>query len=139
MPRRFRRRSSGRAWTRPEAAALGFAGNSEWRGLQAVGPGARRQAGGALLGEEPRREGGVPAGSAACLWPADVPETTPVIGIVSRFATQKGFDFVAQIADQMIERNLAAGGAGQRRAVLREFLPQLGRAQAAPGRGAGQV
>jgi starch synthase len=36
----------------------------------------------------------------------NVPDTTPVIGIVSRFATQKGFDFVAQIADQMAERNL---------------------------------
>jgi starch synthase len=36
----------------------------------------------------------------------DVPDTTPVIGIVSRFATQKGFDFVAQIADQLTERNL---------------------------------
>ena len=37
----------------------------------------------------------------------DVPDATPVIGIISRFATQKGFDFVAQIADRMMERDLA--------------------------------
>ncbi len=31
----------------------------------------------------------------------NVPETTPVIGIVSRLATQKGFDIVAQIAEKL--------------------------------------
>jgi starch synthase len=36
-----------------------------------------------------------------------VPETTPVIGIASRLTAQKGFDFVAQIADQLLERDLA--------------------------------
>jgi starch synthase len=36
-----------------------------------------------------------------------VPETTPVIGIVSRFATQKGFDMLAQVADQLAERDVA--------------------------------
>jgi starch synthase len=36
----------------------------------------------------------------------NVPEATPVLGIVSRFATQKGFDFVAQIAERLTERNL---------------------------------
>lgn len=30
-----------------------------------------------------------------------VPETTPIVGIVSRFATQKGFDLIEAIADQM--------------------------------------
>ena len=45
-----------------------------------------------------------------------VPDTTPVIGIVSRFATQKGFDIMAQIADQLGERNmvLVALGSGER-------------------------
>jgi starch synthase len=45
----------------------------------------------------------------------DVPETTPVIGIVSRFATQKGFDFLAQIADELTERNvvIVALGTGE--------------------------
>lgn len=36
----------------------------------------------------------------------DIPETTPVLGIVSRFATQKGFDLLAEIAEQLAEREL---------------------------------
>lgn len=35
-----------------------------------------------------------------------VPETTPVFGIVSRFATQKGFDLLAEIAERIAEREL---------------------------------
>ena len=42
----------------------------------------------------------------------NVPDETPVIGIVSRFATQKGFDFVAQIADRLTERNLVVVALG---------------------------
>jgi starch synthase len=37
----------------------------------------------------------------------DVAKTTPVIGIVSRFTSQKGFDLVAQVADQLAERDVA--------------------------------
>lgn len=37
----------------------------------------------------------------------DVADSTPILGIVSRFATQKGLDFIAQIADRMMERDLA--------------------------------
>ncbi|RRA49706.1 glycogen synthase GlgA [Acidipila sp. EB88] len=36
----------------------------------------------------------------------DLPETTPVLGIVSRFATQKGFDLLAEIAERLAEREL---------------------------------
>lgn len=36
-----------------------------------------------------------------------IAETTPVIGIVSRLATQKGFGIVAQIAEDLAERDLA--------------------------------
>ena len=45
----------------------------------------------------------------------DVSESAPIVGIVSRFATQKGFDFVAQIADQLTDRNLVviALGSGE--------------------------
>jgi len=35
-----------------------------------------------------------------------VPDTTAVIGIVSRLATQKGFDLLVNIADQLAEREL---------------------------------
>ena len=36
----------------------------------------------------------------------DIPETTPVLGIVSRFATQKGFDLLAEIAERLADREL---------------------------------
>lgn len=41
-----------------------------------------------------------------------VPAATPVIGIVSRFATQKGFDMVAQIAGQLSDREVAVVALG---------------------------
>ncbi len=37
----------------------------------------------------------------------NVADTTPVVGIVSRLATQKGFGIVAQIAEELAERDLA--------------------------------
>lgn len=36
----------------------------------------------------------------------NVPDGTPVIGIVSRFATQKGFDFIAQVAAEIASEDL---------------------------------
>jgi len=41
-----------------------------------------------------------------------VPDTSPVIGIVSRFARQKGFDIVAAITDQIAARDLAVVALG---------------------------
>ena len=41
-----------------------------------------------------------------------VPETTPVIGIVSRFAKQKGFDILAEIAEELAERDVAVVALG---------------------------
>jgi len=41
-----------------------------------------------------------------------VAETTPVIGIVSRLATQKGFDMVAQIAEQLAQREVVVTALG---------------------------
>ncbi len=37
---------------------------------------------------------------------AHIPETTPVLGIVSRFATMKGFDLIAQIADRLLDKDV---------------------------------
>jgi starch synthase len=42
----------------------------------------------------------------------DVKDTTPVIGIVSRLATQKGFDLVAQIGEQLAQRDLVVTALG---------------------------
>jgi len=36
----------------------------------------------------------------------EVSEEIPIIGIVSRFATQKGFDFLAQIMEQLVQEDL---------------------------------
>lgn len=52
----------------------------------------------------------------------NVPDTTPVMGIVSRFATQKGFDFVAQIADQMTDRNLVVVALGSGEPYYENFF-----------------
>jgi starch synthase len=48
--------------------------------------------------------------------------TTPVIGIVSRFATQKGFDMVAQIAGQLSDREVAVVALGTGEPVLEKFF-----------------
>ncbi|MEI9968579.1 MAG: glycogen/starch synthase [Terracidiphilus sp.] len=37
----------------------------------------------------------------------NVPKTSPVIGIVSRFAKQKGFDILAEITEEIAERGVA--------------------------------
>jgi starch synthase len=44
-----------------------------------------------------------------------ISETTPVLGIVSRFATMKGFDLIAAIADQLMQEDvvLVALGTGE--------------------------
>jgi starch synthase len=47
---------------------------------------------------------------------------TPVIGIVSRFAAQKGFDFVAQIAGRLIDRNVAVVAQGSGEPVYERFF-----------------
>lgn len=52
----------------------------------------------------------------------NVESTTPVIGIVSRFATQKGFDMVAQIAGQLSDREVAVAALGTGEPVLEKFF-----------------
>ncbi len=51
-----------------------------------------------------------------------VAETTPVIGIVSRFATQKGFDIVEQIAGQLSDREVAVVALGTGEPVYEKFF-----------------
>jgi starch synthase len=61
----------------------------------------------------------------------DVPETSPVIGIVSRFATQKGFDFVAAIADDLMKRDIALVVLGSGEPVYENFFRNLAAANPA--------
>lgn len=51
-----------------------------------------------------------------------VAEETAVIGIVSRFATQKGFDFIAQIADRLTERDVALVVLGTGEPIYEKFF-----------------
>jgi starch synthase len=51
-----------------------------------------------------------------------VAETTPVIGIVSRLASQKGFDLVARIGEELIARDLAIVVLGAGEAAIESFF-----------------
>jgi starch synthase len=51
-----------------------------------------------------------------------IEETTAVIGIVSRFATQKGFDLVEQIAGELMEREVAVVALGSGEPALEKFF-----------------
>ena len=51
-----------------------------------------------------------------------VADSTAVIGIVSRFATQKGLDFVAEIADRLTERNVAVVALGSGESIYERFF-----------------
>ena len=61
----------------------------------------------------------------------EVPESTPVIGIVSRFATQKGFDFLEQIAGRLAERDVAVVALGTGEAYYEKFFRDFAFANAA--------
>jgi len=50
----------------------------------------------------------------------------PVVGIVSRFADQKGFDLIAEIADELMKENLALVVLGTGQAEYERFFKQLG-------------
>jgi len=51
-----------------------------------------------------------------------VADSTAVLGIVSRFAVQKGFDLVAAIADKLMERDLVVVALGSGEAVYERFF-----------------
>jgi starch synthase len=52
----------------------------------------------------------------------NVAQTTPVIGIVSRFAAQKGFDLVEQIAPMLADRDVAIVALGTGEPVYEKFF-----------------
>jgi starch synthase len=66
-----------------------------------------------------------------------VSPTTPVLGIVSRFATQKGFDILAGIADELMRRDVAVVVLGSGEAYYENFFRDF--AGRYPGRVALQV
>jgi starch synthase len=49
----------------------------------------------------------------------------PVVGIVSRFVDQKGFDLIAEVADEMLEENLALVALGTGLAPYEELFRKL--------------
>jgi starch synthase len=51
-----------------------------------------------------------------------VKDSTAIIGIVSRFAVQKGFDFVTEIADRLTERDVAVVVLGSGEPVYERFF-----------------
>lgn len=52
----------------------------------------------------------------------NLPETTPVIGIVSRFVAQKGFDILAPIGEQLAERDVAVVALGTGEPIFENFF-----------------
>jgi starch synthase len=51
-----------------------------------------------------------------------VEESAPVIGIVSRFATQKGFDLLSRIAEELVTRNVAVTVLGSGEPIYENFF-----------------
>lgn len=49
----------------------------------------------------------------------------PLLGIVSRFATQKGFDLIGQIAPDIFERDVALAALGNGEAIYEELFRKL--------------
>ena len=61
----------------------------------------------------------------------EVPDETPVIGICSRFATQKGFDLLEQIAGRLAERDVAVVALGTGEPYYEKFFRDFAYANAA--------
>ena len=67
----------------------------------------------------------------------EVPEQTPVIGVCSRFASQKGFDLLEQIAGRLAERDVAVVALGTGEPYYEKFFRDFAYANA--GRFAVQI
>jgi starch synthase len=61
----------------------------------------------------------------------DVPEGTPIIGICSRFTSQKGFDLLQQISGRLAERDLAVVALGTGEPYYEKFFRDFAFANAA--------
>jgi starch synthase len=55
----------------------------------------------------------------------NIADTTPILGIISRFAEQKGFDILAQIATQLMERDIVLLGIGTGESQYENFFRVL--------------
>ncbi|HEY2471768.1 MAG TPA: glycogen synthase GlgA [Terracidiphilus sp.] len=60
----------------------------------------------------------------------EVPEQTPVIGICSRFASQKGFDLLEQISGRLAERDIAVVALGTGEPYYEKFFRDFAYANA---------
>lgn len=60
----------------------------------------------------------------------EVPDETPVIGICSRFASQKGFDLLEQVAGRLAERDLAVVALGTGEPYYEKFFRDFAYANA---------
>lgn len=67
----------------------------------------------------------------------EAPDTTPVIGVCSRFASQKGFDLLEQIAGRLAERDVAVVALGTGEPYYEKFFRDFAYANA--GRFAVQI
>lgn len=61
----------------------------------------------------------------------DVPDETPVLGISSRFASQKGFDLLEQISGRLAERDVAVVALGTGEPYYEKFFRDFAYANAA--------
>jgi starch synthase len=116
------RQRPGRRLARPGA---GSSRHSERGRLPGMESGDRQQDRGPLHPGAAGRKAGLPQGPAArlrCFQPA---ENTPVVGMVSRLATQKGFDLLAQAFDQLVQENMFLVILGTGRTLLREPAARL--------------
>ncbi len=66
-----------------------------------------------------------------------VPDTTPVLAVVSRFATQKGLDLIEQTAERLLERDVVLLALGSGESIYENFFRSL--AARYPGRVAAHI
>ena len=69
----------------------------------------------------------------------NVGDETAVIGVVSRFATQKGFDFIVDILDRLVQEDMVLVMLGNGEELLRAAVGGAGGAVSVEGAGAGEV